>query len=129
MPLQAENNLCSVDGVPKERMTLAVAGEVHKLFASVCKGRSVGRSMNDTATRIIAWFCRQEPLIQTAIANDVDAGMEHAYAAALEALAAELRGRAKPANAAKVPDEGLVIVHPPEQASQQRRRPRGREQS
>jgi hypothetical protein len=125
MPLQAENNLCSVDGVPKERMTLAVAGEVHKLFASVCKGRSVGRSMNDTATRIIAWFCRQEPLIQTAIANDVDAGMEHAYADALEALAAELRGR----SGAKVPDEGLVIVHPPEQASQQRRRPRGREQS
>jgi hypothetical protein len=86
--------MCTVYLVGKERISVAVIKGVHKRFAEVCKSRAVGRSMNDAATRIFEWFCRQEPVVQTAIANDVDEGMEHAYAAALEALAAKLRADA-----------------------------------
>jgi hypothetical protein len=86
--------MCTVYLVGKERISVAVMKGVHKRFAEVCKSRAVGRSMNDAATRILEWFCRQSPLIQTAIANDVDEGMEFAYAIALEELARQLREKA-----------------------------------
>ena len=70
-------------------VSIAVSGEAHKLFAAVCKG-SVGRSMNDAATRLLRWFCRQEDFVQTAVMSAVDRGMEGAYADALRKLADEI---------------------------------------
>lgn len=85
--------VCSLPVVSKT-ITLQIHRGVHQDFAKACKGRAVGRSMNDAATRIIAWFCRQKPLVQTAITADVDEGMELAYSNALLALALELREKA-----------------------------------
>lgn len=74
---------------------LQVPREVVQQFKLVCKSRAVGRSMNDTATRIVQWFLKQEPYVQTAVVNDVDQGMERQYAAALRRLADEIEASAE----------------------------------
>jgi len=72
------------------RVSVAIMPDVHSKFRDVCKGRSVSRSMNDAASRVIEWFCKQDAIVQTAITNDIDKGMEHAYAEALRKMADEL---------------------------------------
>lgn len=41
---------------------------------------------------VLEWFCRQEPIVTSAITGNIDKGMEKAYADALRALAAEIEG-------------------------------------
>ena len=49
--------------------------------------------MNDAASRILLWFCRQPDPVQSAVMSAVDRGMEHAYAAMLRRLADEVEAR------------------------------------
>jgi hypothetical protein len=79
-----------VSPVPKAKQTVAIHADAAKPFLEVCKGRAVGRSMNDAATRIVQWFVRQPQIVQTAVVSDVDEGMEAAYAKALRQLADDL---------------------------------------
>lgn len=67
--------------------------------------------MNDAATRILLWFCRQSDPVQSAVMSSVDRGMEHAYAAALRRLADDLeRG-----DAGRPPDGDLAVELAPSQ--------------
>lgn len=75
----------------RKTTTLQIDKQAHAEFLKTCKARNVGRSMSDVGSRLIGWFNRQKPLIQTAVVTDVDDGMELAYADALERLASELR--------------------------------------
>lgn len=78
------------------RKTIQIQASVHSKFSTACDNRAVGRSMSDTASRLIEWFSRQPEYIQTAILADVDRGMEAAYADALAKLADELRREGEP---------------------------------
>jgi hypothetical protein len=82
--------MCTLNDVPA-KVSVAIHKDTHAKFAKACKQRSVGRSMNDAATRLVEWFVRQSQPVQTAVLSDVDSGMEHYYAAALEQLAEDER--------------------------------------
>src|SRR4051812_47969944 len=98
----SEINLCETRAVAMDtedeerengrgaRKTLSIRAEVGAAFKRVCKSKRVGRSMDDTATRLIEWFNRQREFIRTAVTLDVDEGMEHAYITALRELADDL---------------------------------------
>jgi hypothetical protein len=126
-------SFCQDAGMAKSRRgklsSIQVDQPVAARFKEICGEMPMSPSMSRVAAGLVDWFGRQSNVVRMALVGGVPAGLERPVADALEALAAELRGRAKSANAAKVPDEGLVIVHPPEQASPRRRRPPGREQS
>jgi hypothetical protein len=113
------------------RAGIQVSPEAHAAFQKVCESRAVGRSMFDAASRLIEWFVRQSQPVQTAVLSDVDAGMEHYYAAALEQLAEDERQRAsgitKREDGTEI--EGLVIApHNRPQGSRKPPRPPRREQ-
>jgi hypothetical protein len=72
------------------RKTLSIRADVGAEFKRVCKSKPVGRSMDDTATRLIQWFNRQRGFVRAAVTNDVDEGMEFAYITALRDMADEL---------------------------------------
>jgi hypothetical protein len=91
--LEARKNLCDTV-FQVSRINLAIAREVHRQFAETCKRPPVGRSMNDAASRILVWFCRQSDPIQSAVMSAVDRGMERPYAEALRRLADELEATA-----------------------------------
>jgi hypothetical protein len=122
--------MCTLNDVTA-KVSVAIHKDTHAKFAKACKQRSVGRSMNDAATRLVEWFVRQSQPVQTAVLSDVDAGMEHYYAAALEQLAEDERQRAS--GVTKREDgteiEGLVIApHNRPQGSRKPPRPPRREQ-
>lgn len=73
------------------RKTIQIIVSVHSRFAAACERRAIGRSMGDTANRLLDWFTRQPEYIQTAVLADVDKGMENAYADALQRMADGLR--------------------------------------
>lgn len=49
--------------------------------------------LKDVMTTLVMWFLSLPPAVRTAALDSVDEGMEIAYAAALEAMAAELRAK------------------------------------
>lgn len=97
----------------KKTVNVAIEQAVHSQFSTVCKDRSVGRSMNDTATRLLAWFNEQPSKVRSAVVNDVDDDLESAYAEALQRLADSLRGRIR----SGADDDGIanvgVVPQPP----------------
>lgn len=109
-----------------KRQPLSVPAAVAQQFKEVCKSRSVGRSMNDAATRLVLWFNRQRAFVRTAVTNDVDEGMEFAYIAALRDLADALERKvtgeeASPPPEAAGPAEGEPAGSPQGGGSSSRR--------
>jgi hypothetical protein len=95
------------------RAGIQVTPESHAAFAKACEKRAVGRSMFDAASRLLEWFCRQPPPVQTAVLSDVDEGMEFAYAIALETLAKEQRDKAPTVAGYQLGQFEVLAVDPP----------------
>lgn len=89
--------------------------------------------MNDTGSRLVLWFSRQFDPVKTAVASDVDEGMELHYAAALRRLADELEAKAKSESAdGRFSQDGAADLGdptppapPPAPDANPARRPRG----
>lgn len=82
------------DSTKTKRQSVQIDNDAHEAFAKVCDARRVKVKYQDAASEMFRWFARQPKLVQSAILSEVDEGMEIGFAAALEALAAELRLKA-----------------------------------
>jgi SOS-response transcriptional repressor LexA len=74
--------------------TLQVSSLAHAAFKAACEQHPMHLPMTATLNALLQWFATQDRRVQTAIIANVDAGMEAAYADALERLARELRNKA-----------------------------------
>lgn len=79
--------------VPKQTLNLGVTPETREKLRAFCEAG--GRVQQAVAARLIGWFVDQPPVVQRVVLGEVG-GLEEEHAAALEALAAQVRKR-KPA--------------------------------
>lgn len=86
-------DVCRISGTmakPKP-VNVSLDKDVHDELRRVARSPEVDRSINECCSRVMRWFCLQQPAVRSAVLSAPVPGLEGQHADVIQSIAADVR--------------------------------------